>query len=282
MTSFELSRPTSARQPLHLEPPPVGAHGEAGGRVGDDRRRPLDGVDLGQQRGVDQARLVEQVVVGPGRDTRRASRSQMALCSSVNRVCSRLRPIHQLPLTPVRSMPLSSSGSRLSGPMVSLPPCPERSLGEHVGAAAVELRARPTSAWRCWRRSADSRRRPGGRVGSARVRRMRIGFSGQSSSGGSGTCHGLSFVVAAVAEPVVDHELEPGGGEQVERRGRLERVAREQLAADEARIGRHDPLGRLLVGALDRHVAAEAGAGAAHCAGGARSLYEPSGVRAVR
>jgi hypothetical protein len=42
---------------------PVAAQRHDRGRMGDDGRAPLDGVDLGQQGGIDQARLVEQLVV---------------------------------------------------------------------------------------------------------------------------------------------------------------------------------------------------------------------------
>ena len=45
-------------------------------------------------------------------------------------------------------------------------------------------------------------------------------------------------VVEAVAEPVVHLELDPGGGEHVQRRRGLELLARHQLAADRARVRR--------------------------------------------
>src|SRR5204863_8129863 len=43
-------------------------------------------------------------------------------------------------------------------------------------------------------------------------------------------------LVLAVAEPVVDLELDPGAGEEVQRRRRNEVLAREQLAAHDARV----------------------------------------------
>ena len=64
-------------------------------------------------------------------------------------------------------------------------------------------------------------------------------------------------------EPVVHHELNPGRGQQIEDRRRLELVARHQLAADDARV-------RVSAGwpcpgtLLERNVAAEPPAAAAH------------------
>ena len=64
-------------------------------------------------------------------------------------------------------------------------------------------------------------------------------------------------------EPVVDHELNPRGGEEVEDRGRLELVACHQLAADRPRVG-HEQVGRVGHGVLQGHVAPEPAAGRAH------------------
>ena len=70
------------------------------------------------------------------------------------------------------------------------------------------------------------------------------------------------LVVLAVAEPVVYLELDPRAREQVERRRRDELLAREQLAADRPRIRlERIPFAH---GVLERHVAAEAAAEAAH------------------
>src|SRR5262249_16931877 len=48
------------------------------------------------------------------------------------------------------------------------------------------------------------------------------------------------FVAAAVGEPVAGHELDPGGGQHVQRGGWCEAVARQQLHADGAWVGLHD------------------------------------------
>ena len=53
----------------------------------------------------------------------------IALCSSVNSVCIRSRPSHQLPLTPVTGTPVSgSSGSSRSVSTLSRPPTPARTV----------------------------------------------------------------------------------------------------------------------------------------------------------
>ena len=89
-----------------------------------------------------------------------------------------------------------------------------------------------------------------------------------------------------MAEPVVHLELEPGAGEDVDDRRRLELLAREQPRADEARARLEQPGQRLRVGAVERDVAAEAGADHPHRravevvvapVGGARVLRPPSG-----
>ena len=67
-----------------------------------------------------------------------------------------------------------------------------------------------------------------------------------------------------MAEPVVHLELEPGAGEDVHDRGRLELVARQQLAADEARVRLEQARQRLRIRALERDVAAEARADHPH------------------
>jgi hypothetical protein len=46
---------------------PVGVHRGLDDRMRQDRRRPLDGVDLGDERRGDQPRLVEELLVGPVR-----------------------------------------------------------------------------------------------------------------------------------------------------------------------------------------------------------------------
>ena len=63
-----------------------------GRRVGDDRGRPLDGVDLRHQRGVDEPRACRTARRPTRSGTRRAARSQIALCSSMKSVCRSAEP----------------------------------------------------------------------------------------------------------------------------------------------------------------------------------------------
>jgi hypothetical protein len=71
-------------------------------------------------------------------------------------------------------------------------------------------------------------------------------------------------LVLAVTEPVVHLELDPRRGEQVQRRRRLELLAREQLPAHQPHVGIEQPLVRLARRRIERDVAAEAAAEAAH------------------
>src|SRR5205085_11646805 len=71
-------------------------------------------------------------------------------------------------------------------------------------------------------------------------------------------------IAAAVAEPVLNHELDPRRGEQVERLGRDELAAGEELTADGARVRLHQHDVRLRRGGPERYVAAEARAEHAH------------------
>ena len=75
---------------------------------------------------------------------------------------------------------------------------------------------------------------------------------------------GLLGDALPVAEPVVHLELEPRAGEDVHDRRRLELVAREQPATDEAWTRLEQPRQRLRMCPLERHVAAEAGADHPH------------------
>ena len=84
------------------KPVPVHVHRHLDDRVRQDRRRPLDGVDLRHERRVDQPRLRERAASSFQSGCSCASRSQMSLCSSVNSVWSIASPIHQLSVKPVK------------------------------------------------------------------------------------------------------------------------------------------------------------------------------------
>ena len=67
-----------------------------------------------------------------------------------------------------------------------------------------------------------------------------------------------------MAQPVVDHELEPGGGGQVEARRRNEGVPGQELVADRSRIRLQQVSVRLGIGFRDRYVPAKAHLDTAH------------------
>src|SRR6266702_3790656 len=102
--------------------PPVGVHADVQRGVIENGGRPVDRVDLCHKGHIDKKSSSDQ----DGYSLR--SRSQMALCSSVNSVCIKLRPIHQLPLRAAISIPSSPAGSKPSAPMFSLPSLWERTL----------------------------------------------------------------------------------------------------------------------------------------------------------
>src|SRR5215218_9715981 len=52
--------------PLAGQPPPVGSHGSLQGRMTEDGGGPLDGVNLGHERHIDEPGAREQIIVGPG------------------------------------------------------------------------------------------------------------------------------------------------------------------------------------------------------------------------
>ena len=112
-------------------------------------------------------------------------RSQIALCSSAKSVCIRPRPIHQLSAKPVIAMPVFGSVGRRPLSILSLPPSNARTASSCF--RSLPYRAEPshqcdssfTKVGGCPASSAD-------RVGSGGVRRIRIGFSNQSSLSSSG------------------------------------------------------------------------------------------------
>ena len=79
-----------------------------------------------------------------------------------------------------------------------------------------------------------------------------------------GNLNRVLFLVMPVAHPVVNHELNPRGGQQIDDGGGLEGVAGHQLKTDRARAGLEER-GRFLGDDLiERHVTTEAGSDAAH------------------
>src|SRR5207244_2366713 len=68
---------------------------------------------------------------------------------------------------------------------------------------------------------------------------------------------GMIEIVAAMAQPVMHLELDPGGGKDVETRRRQESLAGEELTADGARVGLQDLRRRLRLAGRGWDVAAE-------------------------
>ena len=107
---------------------PVDVQRQLDDRVREDGRRPFDGVDLGQQRRVDQLRLREQLVVGPVGVLRCEQVADVVVLEREERVQ------HRQADPPVvgeagEVQPVSgSTGSRPVGRCCILPPMPVRSF----------------------------------------------------------------------------------------------------------------------------------------------------------
>src|SRR5262249_25559485 len=74
---------------------------------------------------------------------------------------------------------------------------------------------------------------------------------------------GVLFLVFAMTEPVMNHELHPRGYKQVDRGCWLEGLAREQLATDSAWV-RYESVWLLRIDVCEGDIATEACMGAAH------------------
>ena len=207
---------------------------EVRGLVGQDRRRPLDGVDLRHHRRVDQPGDVEQPVVVPvgvappsaGRRSRCArARTGCAASPARPTSCGRTRSPR---------CPSDRVGSVPSSVMRSLPSTPLRRRSCVRLVAAVDLRAVPPV-----RHLVDERdrrllaRRLAGRVGlrAADEHRSTAGTAARAgSSSASGTSIELGGQVVAVVDPVVVLELDPRRGQQVEERDLGHRARRGSAA----------------------------------------------------
>ena len=71
-------------------------------------------------------------------------------------------------------------------------------------------------------------------------------------------------VIDAMAEPIVNHELQPCRQQDIDRVCRYEGAARQQFAADDARIGFIEAWRLFAVGLRQGRVASKAGTGHAH------------------
>ena len=200
-----------------------------------DRRRPLDGVDLRDQRGHDQPRgLVDPFVAPPAVVGAQLVAEDVVLAGE-----QRVQPGEAQPPALVEAGDLHARGVLGQVAVVGEPDL--RTLAQRAGlrlVGAVDLATRPTSARRRRRRAAGCRP---GRPRSALLPAIRIRFSGCPSGVLRHVCPpGIGTIdvvdterVPGVVDPVVDLELDPGGRQQVQRRGREEVLAGEQPFADE-------------------------------------------------
>ena len=240
-------------EPLALEAPPVGAQREHRRRVRDDGRRPVDGVDLRHQRRVDEPGLVVEILVVELGVLRVQVLADRVVLAHEQRVEQReadpevARDAGQVDVL----LELDRRQARLVDLQLAVGVRAER-VGEGR-VAPVDLRAVPPVAV-----VGEEDRGPvrvGGRIGARaldlhRMVRPRVVVRDLDLPR-------VLRLALAVAEPVVHLELDPRAGQQVERRRRLELVARQELAADQARVRVEDRLGRLGFRVPERDVAAE-------------------------
>ena len=247
-------------EPLALEPPPVRPHAAHRGRVSDDRRRPVDRVDLGHQGGDDEPRPVEELIVLEARMGRVQVVADRVVLAHEERMQKR-EPDPEVP-GHAGEIDVRLDVGR-DQPALVEPQLPVGARADRLGEgwiATVDLRAVPPVGV-----FGDEGRRPvgvrarilPGALDRHRVLRPRIvGVERDEPR--------VPCLVLAVAEPIVHLELDPGAGEQVERRRRLKLLAGQQFPADESRARLEQPVLRLAHGRLERDVAAEAAAEAAH------------------
>ena len=213
-----------------------------------DRRRPLHRVDLGDQRRRRSAGRSGRRARRPSRGSARCSSSHSRLCSRANSVCRPLSPSHQLSLKPVSSRPcdvgrqVAGSSSRSFAPSRSafalcrvgavdlraVPPVRGGVGEEPVGAPVARRRARSLPAMRISLSSGP----PGVFVQSSRRR---------AAARRRRPCR----AVAGVVHPVVHLELDPRGGQDVQRRRRAGTCrGASSSSADRDRVGLVDRSGR--------------------------------------
>ena len=251
------------KEVLQPAEPSVPGRPQAGGEdvPRKDGARPLRGVNLREQRRVDQAGLLEQPLVVPER---------IVLLEHVadGVVLEREQRVQQAEPHPAV---LGEPGDLATRDRIDAQP-PARA-DQHLAfaagterrlrrrAAAIDVRAVPPV-----RVLVDVGRRPF-RVGDLR----RIGRRLRHAHGrlvplvavGQRDVVGVLPATFLVHEPVVDHELDPRRRDDVEDRRRLEGGAGQELEADLSRAGRQQ-IGRVGERLAQGHVAPEAHAGTAH------------------
>ncbi len=229
--------------------------------MGDDRRRPVDGVDLRHQRRDHQPRLVVQVVVVklrmagvqvlahgvvlPHEERMEEREADPEVAGDTREVDVLLEFDRREPAVVVDPqlavLPGTESLRERDVTTVDLGAVPPvRIVGDEGGGPGrIGARVAP--------RALDLHRVVGPRVVVVHLDQPWV----------------LGLVLA-MAEPVVDLELDPRAGQEVERRRRLELLPREQLAADRPRVRIEERVRRLRVRVLQRDIPSEAAAEAAH------------------
>ena len=227
--------------PLPGEAPPVRAHASDGRGVGDDGRRPFHRVDLRDQRRGDEPGPLVQLLVGPlrvGRLERVGDRVVLADEEGAHHVQSRATSRGRMPGSapgrpgrragcPRRSSSLPSTPLRRGIWSPAAVPPPYSCDASHHGVSVLRNVCGP-----CFRAA---------RVGSGSVLSTVSGRCGHGSSQ-PGAARNVLGVAGAVAEPVLDHELDPRRGQQVQARRGNEVVPGQQLTADLPRVRVQDPV----------------------------------------
>ena len=270
----------TARELLAEDAPPVPAHAEPQRRRVQQGRGPLDRVNLGEQGGQDQPRLLEQPVavlvrvvdlqaiadgvVLAGEQRVQGGQADPPVAVDAGELQLGFVAVHAAiglarQQTARREVDLAV-GCRLARRRVGAD-------ARHESRCSTRRSAmRPTSGVSTLMNVGGLPSSAGPRVGSGCVRGTISGFSGNGSSSSIGNADRLDLLgrgSPAMAEPVVDHELDPGRGKDIESGRRGEGVPRQQPAADQPRIG-IEQARHVGVRALQGNVAAEPRAGHAH------------------
>ena len=125
---------------------PVDVHASHDDWIRDDRTRPLERVDLGHQRGVDQPGFAEELLVVPVGVLVREQVADRVVLQREQRVEHR-QTDPPVVVKPLKFTPVSgSTGSSPVGSIRSLPPILVAHLRRRVGVGAVELRRIPPVA----------------------------------------------------------------------------------------------------------------------------------------
>ena len=259
--NFVAGEPTEeVRELLALQSPPFVTHRRLCGGMRDNGGSPLDGMNFCHQADVDEPGAVEQFVVGPGGEL-----GLEAVADGIVFSCEEAGHHRQAdpPAWSFRQLDQQGVGRQALGCENELPVLSGAHLLLHVGAAAVDLRAIPPVGL-----DIDMR---GGRV--IRTRRARrVGGSAHDLHGvlppivigSQGDEPGIVFRTCSVAQPVTDHELNPGRHQYIECFRRNEAAATEEFAAHLARAWLEDSRLRVGIGVFEWKEMSEAGTRASH------------------